>query len=278
MSQDVQVGDKVAEGKTKIIWTAQDSTADLVVIESKDNMSAGNGRRKDVMAGKAPLANQTACNVFGYLRREGVLNLAFVRQIDDIRFLAVRCEMIPLEVVVRREAHGSYLKRKPGVEKGRRFDPLLDELFLKTSGQIWQGHELPCDDPLMQFPRGFGGPAELWLPDKPLAEQHKPFLVLDQYPMSHRPVSLSLIQARAVEVFRALERAWAKVGGKLVDFKVEFGADARGDILLADVIDNDSWRVLEDGQYIDKQPYRDGASLDDTLAKYRRAAEFTSQF
>src|SRR4029078_7698460 len=74
----------------------------------------------------------------------------------------------------------------------------------------------------------------------------------------------------ARQAFLVLERAWALEGGTLVDFKVEFGFDAKGTLLLADVIDNDSWRVLEHGAYIDKQVYRDGGTLDTVAAKYRQ--------
>jgi len=59
---------------------------------------------------------------------------------------------------------------------------------------------------------------------------------------------------------------------------VEFGFDRGGRLLLADGIDNDSWRVLQDGFYIDKQVYRDGGALDDVAAKYRRVAEVTGRF
>jgi phosphoribosylaminoimidazole carboxylase PurE protein len=82
----------------------------------------------------------------------------------------------------------------------------------------------------------------------------------------------------ATHAFLILEKAWQLEGGRLVDFKVEFGTDAKGTLLLADVIDNDSWRVVESGGYIDKQVYRDGGSLDDVASKYRRVAEITSRF
>jgi phosphoribosylaminoimidazole carboxylase PurE protein len=64
----------------------------------------------------------------------------------------------------------------------------------------------------------------------------------------------------------------------MVDFKVEFGFDPKGRLLLADVIDNDSWRVIADGGYIDKQVYREGGALEDVAAKYRQVAETTSHF
>src|SRR6185312_11144721 len=82
----------------------------------------------------------------------------------------------------------------------------------------------------------------------------------------------------ARHAFLVLEKAWQLEGGTLVDFKVEFGFDGKGNLLLADVIDNDSWRVLESGAYIDKQVYRDGGALDDVAAKYRRVADITARF
>ena len=81
----------------------------------------------------------------------------------------------------------------------------------------------------------------------------------------------------ARQAFLVLEKAWQLEGGTLVDLKVEFGFDSKGNLLLADVIDNDSWRVLESGAYIDKQVYRDGGALDDVAAKYRRVAEITGR-
>jgi phosphoribosylaminoimidazole carboxylase PurE protein len=82
----------------------------------------------------------------------------------------------------------------------------------------------------------------------------------------------------ARHAFLVLEKAWQLEGGTLVDFKVEFGFDSQGRLLLADVVDNDSWRVLENGAYIDKQVYRDGGALDDVAEKYRQVADITGRF
>jgi len=82
----------------------------------------------------------------------------------------------------------------------------------------------------------------------------------------------------ARRTFLVLEKAWQLEGGRLVDCKVEFGLAADGTLLLADVIDNDSWRVLEDGAYLDKQVYRDGGQLDAVAANYQRVAGITDHF
>jgi len=82
----------------------------------------------------------------------------------------------------------------------------------------------------------------------------------------------------ARHAFLVLEKAWQLEGGTLVDLKVELGFDSEGRLLLADVIDNDSWRVIENGSYIDKQIYRDGGALDEVAAKYRLVREITDRF
>jgi phosphoribosylaminoimidazole carboxylase PurE protein len=82
----------------------------------------------------------------------------------------------------------------------------------------------------------------------------------------------------ASRAFLVLEKAWQLEGATHADIKVELGFYTKGRLLLADVIDNDSWRVIEGGSYIDKQVYREGGALDDVAAKYRRVAEVTGHF
>lgn len=261
----------LAEGKTKKIFS---DGGDHVIVDSKDDLTAGDGAKHDVIEGKGKLANQTTCNVFRLLQ-QCYTPLAFVEQRGPTRFYARRCEMIPLEVVIRREAHGSYLKRHPELKKGHVFPKLVLEFFLKTSGRKWRDMDLPKDDPFMKIG---DGTTQLYLPDQPIHGQ-KPFLTLDiadQYFCSED--ARKKIGDLAQKIFLILEKAWQLQGRKLVDLKVELGIDVNGTLLLADVIDNDSWRVVEDGHYIDKQVYRDGASHNEVTAKYQLVAELTGRF
>ena len=187
--------------------------------------------------------------------------------------------MLPYEVVVRREAHGSYLKRNPHLAKGQLFPQTIVEFYLKTKDKNWKGKPLIADDPFMQFTDD-GKQIRLFNPAKPLQGQ-EPFLVLSASEVFSRDDESKMfpeMRRIARQAFLVLEKAWQLEGGTLVDLKVEFGFDTKGNLLLADVIDNDSWRVIEGGSYIDKQVYRDGGALDDVAAKYRRVAEITSQF
>lgn len=272
--EKVTRGTRIAEGKTKIIWSCVEAPA-LVIVESKDDITAGDGARHDLLTGKAQLANVTTCNVFEYLASQGMSAMAFKRRLDETKFLARRCDMIPLEVVVRAEAHGSYLKRHPGVDKGYPFSILVYELFLKTKGREWNGRLLPCDDPFMK--PNHNGSAELYLPDQPI-DQQEPFLILGEYPLCDHQEGFDVIRRVALHTFRLLEYAWGQLGCRLVDFKVEFGVGRQEQIMLADVIDNDSWRVVENEQYVDKEGYRQGDGLDETLRKYQRVAELTGKF
>lgn len=267
----------VAEGKTKKIYRVNGGS-DLVAVISKDDITAGDGAKHDVIPDKGRLANATTCNVFRLLKACG-LPVAFEEQDGPTSFIAPPCTMLPYEVVVRREAHGSYLKRNPHFGKGQLFPRLILEFFLKTKDRNWNGKPLVADDPLMQYDDG-GADIRLFDPAKPILGQ-QPFLVLPPGAVFSRDdewKSFAEMRRIARQAFLILEKAWQLEGATLVDFKVEFGFDSKGRLLLADVIDNDSWRVLEGGAYIDKQVYREGGALDDVAAKYRRVAEVTGHF
>src|SRR5260370_4069577 len=161
-------GALAAEGKTKRIHEAQGGS-DLVTVISKDDMTAGDGAKHDTIADKGRLANGTTCNVFRLLKACG-LPVAFEQQDSPTSFVAPKCQMLPYEVVVRREAHGSYLKRNPHFSKGQLFPQLVVEFFLKTKDRNWNGKTLICADPLMLFSKGDSS-VRLFNPAKPIHAQ-----------------------------------------------------------------------------------------------------------
>jgi phosphoribosylaminoimidazole-succinocarboxamide synthase len=268
-------GKIITEGKTKIIREHPNNHG-LVDVESKDDITAGDGKKHDLMKGKAVLSTETTCNVFNLLHRSGI-PVAFKERAGDTVFTAERCTMLPYEVVVRREAHGSFLKRHPQLPKGYEFQQPLVEFFLKTKDRLWKDLPLLADDPLLLFvpPQRL----ELYEPGRAMPQQ--PFLTLDARDVFSTPQEAERFTPMmffASQTFLILERAWAQLGKKLVDFKVEFGINRDGELLLADVIDNDSWRLLDtDGTYLDKQVYRDNGSLDATARKYARVAELSKR-
>jgi phosphoribosylaminoimidazole carboxylase / phosphoribosylaminoimidazole-succinocarboxamide synthase len=276
-SPKIRLGKVIAEGKTKTIHEIVGSP-DLVALKSKDDITAGDGAKHDVIPDKGMLANRTTCNVFRLLKACG-LPVGFEEQDSATSFVGPKCSMLPYEVVVRREAHGSYLKRRPEITKGQLFPQLIVEFYLKTKDKNWKGKPLVSDDPLMSYVEE-ASQIRLFNPAKPIVGQ-EPFLVLPQSEVfDHAEEQKFFPEMRRVarRAFLALEKAWQLQGGTLVDLKVEFGFDTKGHLVLADVIDNDSWRVLESGAYIDKQVYRDGGALDDVAAKYSRVADITDRF
>ena len=142
----------MTEGKTKKIHQAPGGS-DLVTVISKDDITAGDGAKHDLIPDKARFATATTCNVFRLLKACG-LPVAFEAQEGATSFVAPKCSMLPYEVVIRREAHGSYLKRNPHLAKGQLFPQLIVEFFLKTKDRNWKGKPLICDDPLLIYKDG----------------------------------------------------------------------------------------------------------------------------
>jgi len=270
-------GKFVVSGKTKYIHEVK-GKPHLAIVSSKNDITADDGARHDVIPEKGRLSNETTCNVFRLLSECGVPT-AFKEQISNISFVADSCDMVPVEVVVRREAHGSYLKRNSHLSKGHLFPKLIVEFYLKTSGRRWGKYDLICDDPFMLIADD-SEDIQIFDPAKSIHTQN-PFLSLPHTEVFGDRVgsfTLSTMKDIAIQTFLVLEKAWQMQGRKLVDFKVEFGRNSKGYIVLADVVDNDSWRVIENDAYIDKQMYRDDGDLNDVARTYERVAELTSRF
>ena len=162
----MKIGDMLAEGKTKQIFEVVGDLS-MVVVRSKDQITANNATKKNDMEGKAAISNDTTCHIFEFLKAVGLgklmkvvyyltvlfsiylrnslatstivglgINNHFVSRNDSTSFIAARCYMIPIEWVTRRVATGSFLKRNPGVSEGYRFAPVKMETFFKVRGAI----------------------------------------------------------------------------------------------------------------------------------------------
>ncbi len=260
------------EGKTKTIVPLWEG-ASVGLVTTKDDITAGDGAKHDIMPGKAKLATRTTCNIFDYLRRRNI-PLAYIGRDGPTTFLTRICKMIPVEVVVRRIAMGSYCKRHPEVKAGTAFENPVVEFFYKTTGRRIGGQNLPCDDPLMKWD-DTGGLYHLYLPNKPSAEGYLGRLMLTDDEVEALHKQLGECAVIAIDVCAYLQNAWQMLGGQLCDFKLEFGILPDGSIVVADVIDCDSWRVYWEGVQLSKQGYRDGDDLKRVLGVYQLAASLT---
>jgi phosphoribosylaminoimidazole-succinocarboxamide synthase len=268
----------VAEGKTKRLVPVN-----VVEMFSKNDMTAFDGKKHDVPKGKGALATRTTVNIFEFLRRCGI-PVAYIGPGTDTSFYALNCAMISIEVVVRGKAYGSILEREPDLVKGQEFEEPLVEFYLKTVGGYFGDFEVGVDDPLMEFDDQAS--ASLFHPRKQ-RDDKKSFIWTLSYEMIFTHPSLRrrnmvkhLKEAAkiAARTYRILRAAFATFGYDYVDFKVEFGITKDGRLVLADVIDSDSGRLLYNGVHQDKQSYREGEAVDVVMAKYANVARITDQF
>ena len=250
-------GIEIARGKTKVLFEAA-GQPDMLVVKQTDSISAGDGARRSEIAGKGRLAAQTTARVFRLLNLCG-LPTAYLNggeDDDDNETLVRRCNMIPLEVVVRGVAAGSLVRRNPGLQRGSLLVPRMVEFFLKDDAN------------------------------------HDPLIAADQILAKNiaNPAEVSAMTEIARLTFEVLAHAWRKRDVLLVDLKVEFGrlagGENKGQLVLADVIDNDSWRIWPQGRedrMLDKQLYRnlesvDEAGLASVKSAYEQVAEMAGGF
>uniref|UniRef100_A0A8D2DUV7 Bifunctional phosphoribosylaminoimidazole carboxylase/phosphoribosylaminoimidazole succinocarboxamide synthetase n=1 Tax=Sciurus vulgaris TaxID=55149 RepID=A0A8D2DUV7_SCIVU len=222
---------KLYEGKTKEVYELVDSPG-KVLLQSKDQITAGNAARKNHLEGKAAISNKITSCIFQLLQEAGI-KTAFTRKYGETAFIASQCEMIPIEWVCRRIATGSFLKRNPGVKEGYKFYPPKVEMFFKDDANNdpqWS------EEQLIAAKLCFAG------------------VVIGQ-------TEVDIMSHATQAIFEILEKSWLPQNCTLVDMKIEFGVDVTTkEIVLADVIDNDSWRLWPSGdrsQQKDKQSYRD---------------------
>ena len=250
-------GIEIARGKTKVLYEDPGQPHQLVVAQT-DQISAGDGARRHEIAGKGRLAAQTTARVFRLLNLCGLPThyLNGGEDDDNNEMVVRRANMIPLEVVTRGVAAGSFARRNPGVARGTLLVPRVIEFFLKDDAQ---------HDPMIS-------------PDQIVAQSIA------------APQEIGVMTELARLTFDILSHAWRKRDVLLVDLKVEFGrlagGENQGQLVIADVIDNDSWRVWPQGReelMLDKQMYRnlqtvDEAALENVKRAYERVADLVGTF
>ncbi|HEV3195258.1 MAG TPA: phosphoribosylaminoimidazolesuccinocarboxamide synthase [Candidatus Cybelea sp.] len=250
-------GIEIARGKTKVLYENPGQPHQLVVAQT-DSISAGDGARRNEIAGKGRLAAQTTARVFRLLNLCGLPThyLTGGEDDDSNEMVVRRANMIPLEVVTRGVAAGSFAKRNPGVQRGTLLVPRVIEFFLKDDAQ---------HDPMIS-------------PDQIVARSIA------------APQEIGIMTELARLTFDILSHAWRKRDVLLVDLKIEFGrlagGENQGQLVIADVIDNDSWRIWPQGReelMLDKQMYRnlqtvDEAALEEVKRAYERVADLVGTF
>ncbi len=211
------------EGKAKKLFTTEDP--DLLISEFKDDLTAFNGAKKSSEAGKGALNNKISTELFKLLESRGVPT-HFVQMLDDNHMLHKRVDVILIEVIVRNIATGS-LSKNLGIKDGTVLPFTLVEFDYKNDA----------------------------LGDPKLNDQH--CLILG---LVDNEAELDELRAKARQVNDILRPYFAEKGLNLVDFKLEFGKDKSGTIILADEISPDNCRFwdMETGEKMDKDRFRQG--------------------
>lgn len=208
------------EGKAKKLFKTDDE--DVLWVEYLDQATALNGLRKDVIEGKGALNNQITSLIFQKLKDEGIES-HFIEKLSETEQYVKSVEIIPLEVVVRNIAAGSFSKRL-SVEEGTELAFPIVEFYYK---------EDQLNDPFIN-------------------EDHIKVLDLAD------DDDIKKIKELALRVNRVLSKLFDEVGIQLVDYKLEFGRTKNGDILLSDEISPDTCRLWdkESKAHLDKDVYR----------------------
>ncbi|MFA6990392.1 MAG: phosphoribosylaminoimidazolesuccinocarboxamide synthase [Candidatus Gastranaerophilaceae bacterium] len=225
----------IYEGKAKQVYSCEKS--DQVIIHFKDDATAFNGVKKDIFSGKGLINFAFSKHFFKILNDNGIKS-HFIAEINDTSFKATKVKIIPLEVVIRNYAAGSICKRI-NCEKGYKFTTPLVEFFLKDDAK---------GDPLL---------SKQEIIDQNLAKEEE-IIELASYALKINEILSDYLYSKDII---------------LVDFKLEFGKNINGRIILADEISPDTCRFWKKDtmESLDKDVYReDKGNLVDT---YKKIAE-----
>jgi phosphoribosylaminoimidazole-succinocarboxamide synthase len=208
------------EGKAKRIFRTDDEQT--VLIEYKDSATAFNGQKKADITGKGRLNNEITSLLFLKLKDQGIQS-HFIERLSETEQLVKRVNIIPLEVVVRNIAAGSLSKRL-GIEEGKELTKPLVEFYLKDDD---------LGDPLLTVDHIY---------ELNIATEEE----------------LTILKEKALKINTVLSSFFNELGINLIDFKLEFGKDAQGSILLADEISPDTCRLWDKktNEKLDKDVFR----------------------
>jgi phosphoribosylaminoimidazole-succinocarboxamide synthase len=214
---------KIYEGKAKILY--EGTEPNTVIVHYKDDATAGNGAKKDVIEGKGVLNQRISEFLFTKINELG-LPTHFIRSMNMREQLVRNVEIIPLEVVVRNVAAGSLSKRL-GIDEGTQLPRAIIELFYKND---------KLNDPMVteEHVTAFG-----WA----------------------TPQEMDDIVHMSIRINDFLSGLFLGIGIKLVDFKLEFGRHFENDmmrVMLADEISPDNCRLwdLKTNDKLDKDRFR----------------------
>ena len=212
--------EQIYEGKAKKVYRTDDP--ELYIVDYKDDATAFNGLKKGTIAGKGIINNQMSNRLMQMIEQKGVPT-HFVKELSERETLVKKVSIVPLEVIVRNIAAGSFSKRY-GVDEGMVFEEPVIEFSYKNDA---------LGDPLLNT-------------DHALALKVATRAEIDT------------IKSYALKVNSILKAFWAECGVTLVDFKLEFGKTADGSIILADEISPDTCRLWDSatGEKLDKDRFR----------------------
>lgn len=211
------------EGKAKKIWKTEDKN--LLIAEFKDSLTAFNGEKKSSEEGKGALNNQISTELFKYLEEKGIPT-HFVDMIDENNMLHKNAEVIYIEVIVRNIATGS-LSKNLGIADKTVLPFTLVEFDYKNDE----------------------------LGDPKLNDQH--CLILN---LVNNTDELDYMRFMARRINTLLQEFYSSLDIKVVDFKLEFGRDKDGNIILIDELSPDNFRLWDANtdEKLDKDRFRQG--------------------
>jgi phosphoribosylaminoimidazole-succinocarboxamide synthase len=230
--------EQLFEGKAKKVFATEDPH--LLIVQYKDDATAFNGLKKGTIVGKSIINNQMSNRLMAMLESEGVPT-HFVQELSQRETLVKKVSIVPLEVIVRNIAAGSFSKRY-GVDEGVVFDQPTIEFSYKND---------ELGDPLLNT-------------------KHALALKVAT------PEEIETIERYSLKINEVLKSCWLSCGVILVDFKLEFGRLADGTIVLADEISPDTCRLWDSKTHekLDKDRFRrDLGGVEEAYAEIMKRLE-----